>query len=328
MHSEIGGYFELELPQYGNIKFLHSEGALLNSGKHALEYILSNIKCIKKIWISYYTCDTVLIPINKLGIEYGFYRLRDTLEIDTDSFVIGDGEYILYHNYFGIKDKYIQSLHKKYGDALIIDYAQSYCSPYISGTKAFFSARKSFGVPDGGVAFPNIGDDLYEQDYSNDRCSHLLKRYERSASEGYDDFKKNNILLREMPILKMSKLTQRILNGVNFESVSKIRTKNFNYLNKNLSHLNGIGHLCGSLDADSVPAFYPFYSNMNGLRQHLISKNIFVALYWPNVLAWLNFDTESVEYNMAKYVIPLPIDQRYGYDEMNYIICNILNYNE
>ena len=42
------------------------------------------------------------------------------------------------------------------------------------------------------------------------------------------------------------------------------------------------------------------------------------ATYWPNVLKWCSED--MLEYELTNNIIALPIDQRYGREEMDYII--------
>lgn len=107
--KEIGGYFELELPEKRD-RFLHSDGCLVNSGRHALEYILRSLgDIVKKVWLPYYTCDVVLQPLNRLGIGYSFYHINLNFEL-TSYPKLDDGEYIIVNNYFGIKDLYIIKL--------------------------------------------------------------------------------------------------------------------------------------------------------------------------------------------------------------------------
>ena len=62
--TPIGGYFELELPHFPEI---HAEAIVLNSGRFCLEYIL---RCRKyaKVYVPYFTCDSAIEPIVKLGI--------------------------------------------------------------------------------------------------------------------------------------------------------------------------------------------------------------------------------------------------------------------
>ena len=66
------------------------------------------------------------------------------------------------------------------------------------------------------------------------------------------------------------------------------------------------------------PMIYPLLVNKNGLRQFLISNNIFVAQYWDNVSSFCIED--SFEYELAENLIAIPIDQRYTISDMKYLI--------
>ena len=69
---------------------------------------------------------------------------------------------------------------------------------------------------------------------------------------------------------------------------------------------------------------YPYLKKGNDkLRSSLISKKIFVANYWPNVSDWLR-GKECYESYLQSNLIPLPIDQRYGLNELSVIIKNIV----
>ena len=67
----IGGYFELELPYCFEY---HKNAIPLNSGRFCFEYLLRCRK-YKKVYIPYYTCDSVIEPVIKLGIDYEFYHI-------------------------------------------------------------------------------------------------------------------------------------------------------------------------------------------------------------------------------------------------------------
>ena len=72
------------------------------------------------------------------------------------------------------------------------------------------------------------------------------------------------------------------------------------------------------------PMAYPYRTNNKALRDILISNHVFVARYWPNVLEWCS--PSDIDYQLAESIIPLPIDQRYGKDEMDFIVNLILEY--
>ena len=59
----------------------------------------------------------------------------------------------------------------------------------------------------------------------------------------------------------------------------------------------------------------------NPCEKKLIENKIYTATYWPNVKECC--DTDSLEYRMTYEVVYLPIDQRYGTEEMDFILKNI-----
>ena len=324
--KEIGGYFELELAQNKD-KFLHEDGYLVNSGRHALEFILLKLgERIKKIWLPYYTCEVILQPITRLNIPYGFYHINLNLELE---FLpeLQEGEFIIVNNYFGIKDEYVKFLADHYQDKIIIDQAQAWYSHELDDIKSFYSPRKFFGLPDGGIACGLTNHSKVDKKYNSlvkdlsyERFTHLLKRHELPASEGFEAFRESSMELSYAPVKQMSSLTKKLLRGIDMEKVKKIRRENFKTLNDVLRKKNLLGSL--TLPEESCPMVYPYLTYDKNIRNRLIDNKVFVATYWPNVLEWCEYTT--VEYNLVQNLIPLPVDQRYGLEEMNVILKLIL----
>ena len=311
----IGGYFELELPDYGC--FLHDDGVLLNSGRNALEYVLRTLGDVKRLFVPYYTCDVVLEPIEKMGVPYSFYHINQKLEIE-DSPSLQRGDYLVYTNYFGVKDEYVKILANHYESHLIVDNAQAWFAEPIEGVNTIYSPRKFVGLPDGGIAYctKQIDKNSFAQDVSFERCSHLLKRIDIGPSDGYADFRANSEQLKGQPIKQMSRLTQRMLSSIDFEVVKGKRKKNFEYLHKGLGENNLFS--IPSVDTFACPMVYPYLTDDNSLKQKLIDSKVFVATYWPNVLEWCKL--EDWEYELTEKTAFILIDQRYGADDMQRII--------
>jgi len=312
---EIGGYFELELPVH--IGFLHDDGVLLNSGRCALEYVLLALGDVKRVYVPYYTCDVVMEPIEKLAVPYTFYHINQNLEIK-DLPKLENDELLIYTNYFGIKDEYVKRLAGQYGNQLIVDNAQAWFSEPIKGVSTFYSPRKYVGIPDGGVAYcPKTLNVLkFEQDYSYDRCLHLLKRIDLGATSGYSDFRENSGKMVRQPVRRMSKLTMTLLSNIDFEEIKKKRIENFKHLHESLKRFNQYD--IPDLTSFECPMVYPFYTNDIGLRLRLIENSVFVATYWPNVRDWCT--SEEEEHKLTELLLPLPIDQRYDANDMDLII--------
>ena len=307
----IGGYFSLELPQREEY---HKNAIRLNTGRNCLEYIL-RVRGYKKVYVPYYTCEAVMEPINKLGIPYEFYHIDVHFEI-RDRFTLKEGDALLYTNYFGLKQRYVEQLAVKIGSRLIVDNTQAFYAKPIPGIDTFYTCRKFFGVPDGAYLYCDKKlDEGIEQDYSYDRVSHLVKRIDLSAEDGFKDFRRVDDGLDNQPIRNMSKLTQRMMQGIDYEAAAQRRRANFQIFHIALGKENNLEL---HLDEDAVPMVYPYLVSVESMRGRLIDNKIFVARYWPNVLEWTTND--SIDYMLAYQMQPLPIDQRYGVDDMNRII--------
>lgn len=315
----IGGYFELEKTDCGG-NFPQAGGVLLNTGRNAFEFILASIKGILKVYIPYYTCEVVLEPLEKLEIDIAYYHLNANLEI-TEDISLADGEYLLYTNYFGVMDEYIQHLALKYGDKLILDCAQALYAKRIPGIKTFYSPRKYVGIPDGAVAFIDKAFDpsSYFTDESDDRMSHLYLRLEQGPQAGYAEFRKNTSKLKKQPILNMSLKTRDMIENIDFESIKTKRRNNFQTLHETLKSTNRF--VVPKLATFECPMVYPYWTDNTELKSRLIKEQVFVATYWPNVLDWTSPD--MIEHEFAKKLLAIPCDQRYSEEDMNVIILLI-----
>lgn len=309
--ESIGGYFSLELPQRDEY---HKDALRLNTGRNCLEYIL-RARGYKKVYVPYYTCEAVMEPVIKLGIPYEYYHIDIHLEI-RDHFTLKADEALLYTNYYGLKQRYVEQLAEKVGSSLIVDNTQAFYAKPLPGIDTFYTCRKFFGVADGAYLYCDaVLDEGIEQDYSYDRMAHLLKRIDLSAEEGYADFRRVDDGLDNQPIRRMSKLTQRMMQSIDYEAASQRRRANYQMLHDALGKENNIEL---PMEDDSVPMVYPYLVPVEGLRAKLIENKIFVARYWPNVLDWTMED--EIEYQFAFQIQPLPIDQRYGVKDMKRII--------
>lgn len=319
LQKAIGGYFELEDYSVGG-NFPQEDGVKLNTGRNALEYILSSVCRVSKLYIPYYTCEVILEPMNKLAIPYEFYHINQRLEL-SEEVVLQKDEYLLYTNYFGIKDSYVKHLYTQYGAQLIVDCAQALYSKRIDDIKVFYSPRKFVGIPDGAIAFIENGIDSseYGEDNSNDRMSHLFIRKEQGPQAGYADFRRNAGKLKMQPILNMSLKTKDLLAHIDFEFIKERRLKNFLHLHKFLAPTNKFSEVLNQSIIDfECPMIYPYWTSDQELKSKLIKEQVFVATYWSNVLEWAK--PGMIEYEFANNLLAIPCDQRYGEDDMNKII--------
>ena len=317
--KEIGGYFELELNRGSSY---HSMASQLNFARNCLFLIVSQRK-YDRVYVPYYTCDIVITAIEKARSKVSFYEIDECLNPVTQVSLKRNEGY-LYTNYFGLKTDTVIQLSSIYGNQLIIDNAQAFFALPLENIDTFYSARKYFGTTDGAYLYSSVA--LLKtigRDYSYDRMAHLLKRIDLSAEDGYNDFKKSEEKARVIEPRVISKLSERILDGIDYNNVKTRRIENYNYLDTVLNDYlpHGI-----SLDNASVPMVYPYYCKKEGIREWLIANKIYVATYWDNVLKQRGPGT--VEFELTKKLIPLPIDQRYDTKDMEYIISIINSFSD
>jgi hypothetical protein len=307
----IGGYFELELRKGAHY---HKDAIRLNSGRNCFEYIL-RARGYRKVYMPYYTCQVMYDTANAVGVEIAYYLINELLEPAILPQLESD-EAILYTNYYGLKQRYVEKLAKYYGTQLIVDNAQAFYAKPIAGIDTFYSPRKFFGVPDGGYLYTNVRlNETISQAESLLRMKHLLKRIEQGAESGYADYQEAEASLDNRPIERMSKLTDALLSSIDYVDVAACRKRNYEYLSQQLG-MNNLIHL--PLEPDAVPMVYPYMTGDSALRKRLIENKVYIATYWPNV------DNRSLHEMILKTnLLPLPIDQRYtNLDKLIEIIRN------
>lgn len=297
--KELGGYFELDLDQS---EHYHREALALNSARNCFKFILK-AKKPSKVYIPAYCCDSLIEPLIAEKIDYVFYHINENFEL-LDLPQLKPNEKLLYINYFALKSDYINHLYAYYGNAIIIDNTQAFFEMPIQGVDTFYSPRKFFGVADGGYLYTDtlLADDL-EQDHSATRFSHLLGRYETTASEFYNDYRASENSLINQPVKWMSKLTQGILKSLDYAKIALARQRNFWVLHSQLNSSN----LYTNIDLTGfVPMAYPYKTPNSQLRGKLIDEQVYIAKYWAEAVDRV----QPQERELIEGILYLPVDQR------------------
>ena len=158
-----------------------------------------------------------------------------------------------------------------------------------------------------------------EIDESFNRIHYVLGRYERTASEFYEEAAKNNDIFDNEPIKEMSKLTRNLLRSIDYEYVKQVRTTNFAYLHEKLRAVNKL-----NVSPIEGAFMYPLLIDDGmKIRKQLQQMKIYIPTLWPNVLDECEPDT--LEYKFAADILPIPVDQRYGVEDMEYMCKLITN---
>ena len=308
---EIGGYIELDTY---HLPMLHAGAIALNCGRNALAYLFQSRK-IRKLKVPYFLCDSVFQVCSREGVEKSYYHIERDFR-PTDDLELAEDEWLYLVNFYGqLSNKELKEYVKRFG-RVIVDQANGYFEEPIPGVDTLYTCRKWFGVADGAFLYTDTPlEETFPQDESFARMGFLLGRFERSANEFYSAYSANNRLFANEPIKRMSKLTRNLLCGIDYKIAERRRRENFAYLHERLGAAN-------QLELKTASFMYPLLvRNGASLRKELQAEKLYIPTLWPAVFEVAA--PESLEYQMAENILPLPIDQRYDIGDMEYIVQKI-----
>lgn len=311
--QEIGGYFELDTR--GEI--WHRDAFALNSGRNCLRYMIQ-MNHIKEIWIPYYICNSVIDACRKEKCIVKYYNITAGFLPDLDRVEKQDWLYIV--NYFGqLRHSTLKKIQKQYPNVIIDNSQAFFCKP-LSGAAAIYNCRKFFGVADGAYLYIDKGSDfLLERDLSMTRMGHVLGRTEHAASRYFQTYQENEKRIENLPILKMSKLTESIMGNLDYKKNRLKRTQNAKKLHHILRKKN--------LNQVRIPKgmfMYPMVcEDGEKVRQKLILDKIYVPKLWNEVEEKKGF-LNIFEIELCKNLVCLPCDQRYTMQEIEFIANKVL----
>ncbi len=311
--KEIGGYIEFE---HSNGDEYYPDLIALNCGRNCLAYIIK-AKSIKKIYLPYFLCSSVSDICKKHGAEIEYYHINERFLPEFKG-CVSQNEALYIVNYYGqLSDKEIMMYKENYNN-VIVDNSQAFFSKPIDDVDTLYTCRKYFGVADG--AYLKTDRELKEKldtDISYSRMNFLLGRYEVGAEKFYNEYVENNKFFINEPIKYMSKLTHNIMRSIDYDFIAKRRNENFEVLNSAFSKFNKL-----NLIVMDGAFMYPLYlKNGSKIRKELIDKKIFTPTLWPNVFNLC--EKNSLEYDMADNILPIPVDQRYTNRDMKYLITEV-----
>lgn len=318
---EIGSFLELDIQKTGEYFAENEDVARLNSARAGIYHALKIMK-LDLIYIPYYQCPTVNEFLSHKGINIKKYFLNKAFEPQ-----ITDQEpksAVLIVNYFGIfSNAYIQNLRARF-ERVIIDNGPAFYNPPIDDCYNVYSARKFFGVPDGCyVVGPNAIDltNEYLLDYSASTAGFLFQRYEIGCNASYQERMRNEERIDNSDILRMSYLTRALLGGINYQRIRDIRRKNFQYAHEQYKNVNLLD-VSINYDETCVPMFYPLVVENDSLVEKLAKKQIYTGRRWNSVLN--EVESETIEGWLSRFMVPLPVDQRYGVNELDKVCKAVL----
>lgn len=319
----IGGFLGLEQPAGKNA--FHAGAVALASGRACWHAILQQVRP-RRVLVPFYVCDAVLQPVAALGIPCEFYAIDEAWL--PERVQPADGDLLLAVNYFGLLSAGMETLVNTYPGQVVVDDTQAYFRTGGAAAWSFNSARKFFGVPDGGYLYGAVTPGHRYPASTTGDCEHLLARAAGDEAAALRLYREHESRIG-IEIRGMAPVSKRLLAAVDVEAVRSARRANFRAVHARLSGCNRTGV---ALDEDEdederspdVPMCYPFLPDVPIAHQALWERKVFVPQYWPEVSA-RPAGGFARERRLAAELMPLPIDQRYGPDDMSAMCDRVLD---
>ena len=310
--KEIGGYFELERFE-GNE--YHGGALALNCARACLSYLIE-ARSIERIWTPWFLCESIDGACRRAGVHIEHFEVKKNFEPDYATIDLKEGDYLYLVDYYGqLTDEAIGNAALFCNGRIIVDEVMAFFRKPFDGLDTIYSCRKFFGVSDGAYLYTDarIRREL-PVDESHDKMGFVLARCERPANERYPESAQNNKRFIEEPVKQMSPITHNILRAIDYDAVGKKRQANFEHLAHALDGLNEIR------PHSTFGAFmYPLLiENGPELRRELQGQKIYVSMLWGR-----NPQPTGISGRLAKDILPIICDQRYGTDEMDIEIAAV-----
>ncbi|MBQ3802842.1 MAG: hypothetical protein IJK03_09425, partial [Oscillospiraceae bacterium] len=310
--KEIGGYLELE--RFSGSLY-HDNALALSSGRACLAYLIEQRR-IDKMLLPDLLCDVVAQVCRAYGVQVRDYAVGLDLRPENMPQPEND-EWLYLVNYYGqLKDDEIAEV-AAHSPKLIVDNAHAFFTPAFPGVDTLYTCRKFLGVADGGFLYTEARGKWIARDESHSRMGFLLGRFERPANEFFAEAQQNNAALDIFP-KRMSLLTENLLRAVDYDHVRDTRTENYNRLHAALGNANELI----LRPVEGAYAYPLLLAEGERIRQKLIEQKIYVPTLWPNALC--DPAAGSTARRLARDILPLPCDQRYGLWEMDAVIAAVL----
>jgi len=338
----IGGEFELNslpnIPNNGLNKLTKGKlGTWTTNGRSALHLILQKLKSqgINHIHLPAFLCQSILQPVIALDLEYSFYPVTPDLEALPDP---PHNSAVLLIHYFGFINNAAAALRKNSGKnyQLIEDGSHVLLNEIFFHESEkqyyFFSTRKHGPTALGGWCNLDLDLDDPEKDIEvytwKSLAAKILKGMYLSKKDGEIDLATENFYLElfreseelldsEIHPTKPPQIIVNIINNIHWDDVSRKRRTNWQTLHELIG--DKVESFSDHLPNEVVPLGYVIrLKNRDPVKEKLAGHRIYAPIHWPmpEEVDIKKFPDSKM---MTDSLLTLPIDQRYGPDDMIYI---------
>jgi hypothetical protein len=269
-------------------------------------------------WIPFYICDAALIPFRAAGVPVEFYAIDEAFDPILPPGVPEPGECLLYVNFFGLKTSTAASLVSAHPGQVIVDDTQAFFVRGYDHGWSFNSARKFFGVADGAYVYgPGVTAGEWPR-VPQVHYDHLVNRLLGAQDLAYEQYLQSEACV-PADLWRMSILSERLLSNIDYELVREQRRGNFAFLREAIGHRDGLTPAMVP-DASEVPYCFPFLAPEPVPWRAFWSRKAFLPRLWPEIPGRAGSAQFAWERGLSERLLPLPIDHRYGRDDLERLI--------
>lgn len=335
---------------YSLFGYRGSDYVWLSTGRSATRLVLQTIEernpNVKKVaLIPPFTCYTVIDPFIDFGYE--IHTLPLSLDLKTtpeeilQSVEQTGAEVLLVHRYYGFDtlpgfNEIIEILRSK-GVVIIEDSTQCLYSGFELSDADYYvgSIRKWCGVPDGGFAICRDGSFEHKPECSDEEmveakriASELKYQFLFEGKGDKPTFKAKyreaeGLLGNQNELYLIGKLSAKIQAELDVDMLKQKRRENYSVLLNGLSNVFGLSILFNLLPNGVTPLYFPILVDNREQWQDLLSDNdIYAPVVWPKPGRCPQIDDNTQK--IYEKILCIPIDQRYGIDDMERVV-NVIN---
>ncbi len=316
----------------------------------ALELIeMQNPNVSKIAAVPSFTCETVIQPFLDSGYDLKMYEINEELGIEKERFLEDIREsgvgVIIIHRYFGFDTmpdigEIIDGI-RNLGISIIEDRTQCLYSDIELLDADFFvaSLRKWHGIPDGGILVCKEGvidgkplnvDVELEQakvDAGHAKYNYLFHHIGEKDSFLEKFRKAEDILDNRSQKYKISPFSYAMQASLDISGMKQKRRRNYAMLTKGIRSVEGIESVFPELQKGVVPLYCPIMvTERQHIQKFLCDRGIYAPIIWPkpDMLPDISGNRSKLYQNM----LCIPIDQRYGEEDMDRIVNVLSGVNE
>ena len=329
-----------------------SDYVWLSTGRSAIRYVIETcekrgLRYGKTALLPPFTCHTVIEPFLAAGYIVNYYPVNDSLQASAEDILTSikknEVSIVIYHRYYGFDTlpniQLVCDELKSRGIYTIEDCTQCLYSSFEKSDADYYvgSIRKWTGTPDGGFAVCHTS--LFESkpqradvdlEKAKVRASYAKYKYLYEGKGEKNDFlmayrEAEDILGAQKIFYKISHTSEIVQSNLSPVELKKARRNNFKRLLKCLSEIGDVRPLFREIDDNTVPLYFPvFIDDRKSLQAFLAQHSIFAPVVWPKPECIGNVCEDA---DMAyDHLLCIPIDQRYGRDDMERISKTINNF--